>query len=48
MDESTVNGKSGHIFIEVKIGDRNSKEHLALFDTRAGVSIIEAELVRSL
>ena len=43
-----VNGKSGHIFIEVKIGDRNSKEHLALFDTGAGASIIGAELVKSL
>ena len=43
----TVNGKSGHIFIEVKLGDRNSKEQLALFDTGARVSIIGAELVRS-
>ena len=24
-----VNETSGHIFIEVKLGDRNSKEHLA-------------------
>ena len=43
-----VNGKSGHIFIEVKLEDRNSKEQLALFDTGARVSIIRAELVRSL
>ena len=35
----TVNGKSDHIFIEVKLGDGNGKEQLALFDTGAGVSI---------
>ena len=43
-----VNEISGHIFIEVKLGDRNSKKHLVLFDTEAGVSIIGAELVRLL
>ena len=32
----------------MKLGDRNSKEQLALFDTGARVSIIGAELVRSL
>ena len=42
------NGKSGHVFIEVKLGDKNGKEQLALFDTGAGVSIIGAELARSL
>ena len=43
-----VNGKSGHVFIKVKLGDKNSKEQLALFDTGAGVSIIGAELARAL
>ena len=28
-----VNGKSGHIFIEVKLGGRNGKDQIALFDT---------------
>ena len=43
-----VNGKSGHIFIEVKLGDKNSMEQLALFYTGAEVSIIGVELTRSL
>ena len=36
-----VYGSSGHIFIEVKLGDLNCKEQLTLFD-------IGAELARSL
>ena len=43
-----VNGKSDHIFIEVRLGDTNGKEQLALFDTGTRVSILKAELARSL
>ena len=45
---AAMNGKTRHVCIEVRIGDKDIKEQLTLFDTGVGVSNIGVDLARTL